>query len=298
MESLYRNHRHFEVKIPACVDASELAGVCDGPDFLGVWEQDGLISLFWQGSGESALKHVSSALNVLGVTLKQSSMALVSVTDRDWNAEWAASVKPVRVGRRFLVRPSWMPMQSTDNRIELVLDPKQAFGTGHHPTTQLLLESLEDVVWSEGDRILDVGTGSGILCMAALRVGASFALGIDHDATAIACAREYALINNFHEELELLNTPISELVQKPYAVIVANLDRRTLLSLSPYFSRFRSRKTTLYLSGLLSEDESDICAEFRREGWTPQHTRMRDGWIAVQLGVASPGSSSSGCASK
>lgn len=292
------NHRHFEVKIPQCVNASELAGVCGGPDFLGVWEQDGLISLFWQGSGEDALNHVSMALKVLGVALGRTSMALVSVEDRDWNAEWAASVNPVRVGRRFLIRPSWIALHPLENRIELVLDPKQAFGTGHHPTTQLLLECLEEVMWSEGDRVLDVGTGSGILCMAALRLGASSALGIDLDATAIACAREYAMINNFKEELELLNTQMTELDQKSYAVIVANLDRRTLLFLSPYFSRFCSPKTTLYLSGLLCEDESDIRAVFQREGWTHQSTRMRDGWIAIQLGVASPVSSSSGCDSK
>ncbi len=260
------NQRHFEVKIPQCVDASELAGVCDGPDFLGVWEQDGLISLFWQGSGEAALNHVSMALKVMGVALGRTSMALVSVEDRDWNAEWAASVEPVRVGRRFLIRPSWIAIHPPENRIELVLDPKQAFGTGHHPTTQLLLEWLEEVMWSEGDRVLDVGTGSGILCMAALRLGASSALGIDHDATAIACARDYAMMNDFKGELQFVDGQITEVAEKGYTVIVANLDRRTLLSLCPHFSRFRSTKTSLYLSGLLCEDESDIRAVFQKEG--------------------------------
>ncbi|MDR4493186.1 MAG: 50S ribosomal protein L11 methyltransferase [Nitrospirales bacterium] len=290
--------RHFEVKIPQCVDASELAGMCDGPDFLGVWEQDGLMSLFWQGTGEAALNHVKVALKLLGVELPEKSIALLPGVEQDWNARWAASVQPICVGRRFFIRPSWSAISPPESRIELVLDPKQAFGTGHHATTQLLLEWLEEVNWHPGDRILDIGTGSGILCMGALRLGASSALGIDVDATAIACAREYAMVNNLTEELELVDEQMTEIPEQAYAVIIANLDRRTLLSLSPYFSRFRSPRTALYLSGLLCEDEADIRVVFQREGWTHRATRMHEGWIAIQFAVASPVSSSSGCDSR
>lgn len=279
----------FEVKIPGCVEASELAGVLEEPDFLGAWEQDGLISLYWQGPKDLILNKVNVGLQQLGVTLTRESMALFSVEDQDWNARWAASVQPVRVGRRFLIRPSWHTADLPEEAIELVLDPKQAFGTGHHATTQLLLEWLEEVTWHPGDRVLDVGTGSGILCMGALRLGASFALGIDIDPTAIACAQDYARANHFQEELELCAMGINDLPRWEYAVIVANLDRRTLLALCPDFSRVRSAKTTLSLSGLLEEDECDIRAAFQKEGWIFQGSRIRDGWIALQFVASSSG---------
>lgn len=274
---------HYEVKIPPCVDASELAGVCDGPDFLGVWEQDGLISLFWQGTGEAALNHVNKALKVLGVDLAKESMALLSVEEQDWNAQWAASVQPICVGRRFFIRPSWNPMNLPEDAIELVLDPKQAFGTGHHPTTQLLLEWLEEVNWHTGDRVLDVGTGSGILCMGALRLGASFALGIDNDATAIACAREYAMMNGFQGNLEFIHGLMGNLPNQLFDVILANLDRRTLLQLCKEFSRFRSSRTSLLLSGVLDEDEPDIIQTFQAQRWIFQGLKRKGEWAILHF---------------
>jgi len=87
---------------------------------------------------------------------------------QDWNRLWAESVKPIRVGRRLVIRPSWELAQLQAGDIEIVLDPKQAFGTGHHSTTSLLLEWLEEVIHG-GESVLDVGTGSGILAMVALR---------------------------------------------------------------------------------------------------------------------------------
>jgi ribosomal protein L11 methyltransferase len=95
-----------------------------------------------------------------------------SLPDQDWNRQWAQSVKPLRVGKRIIIRPSWERMEPIEEQIEIVLDPKQAFGTGHHATTSLLLEWLEEDIRG-GESVLDVGTGSGLLAMVALRLGAS-----------------------------------------------------------------------------------------------------------------------------
>jgi ribosomal protein L11 methyltransferase len=219
--------------------------------------------------------------------IPSTSIHLQLVTHQDWNAQWAASVKPIRIGRRIGIRPSWTTMELPEAGIEIVLDPKQAFGTGHHATTHLLIEWLEDVSWLTGYRVLDVGTGSGILSMVALRLGALSALGIDCDAVAIDCAKDYALVNGFTKELDLRPCRINELADQSFEIIVANIDRKTILEISPEFSRFRSSATQLFLSGLLEEDASDIVEQFTSQGWTQEAIREREGWIALQFRVSS-----------
>ena len=96
----------FEIQIPACVDGAELSGLLACPMFLGLWEQDGMLMIYWQGSEEGLLQEVQNALVQLDVTIPASSFQLQRVIPRDWNAQWAASVKPIRIGRRIGIRPS------------------------------------------------------------------------------------------------------------------------------------------------------------------------------------------------
>ncbi len=284
----------FEMTIPVSVDAAELAGILDCQEFLGAWDAEGSVVLYWSKNGAAILQQVRSAISALGMVSPEGSLQFHPVRAQDWNATWAASVQPIRIGRRIGIRPSWATMDMPQDGVELIIDPKQAFGTGHHATTQLILEWLEGVTWVPGMRVLDVGTGSGILAMAALRLGATTALGIDVDATALDCAREYAAVNNIQEELTLSSCPLATLPNQSFDVILANLDRRTILQVMIEFPRMRSLHTQLVLSGLLEEDESEIVGQLEGQGWLRRHVRRCDGWIAIQLGVASPDSSSSG----
>jgi len=279
----------LQITIPACVDGAELSGCLACPEFLGLWEQDGALTIYWQGSEATMRQGLHAALAQLNVAIPNTAIQAQLVKHQDWNAQWAASVKPIRIGRRIGIRPSWATMEMPDDGIEFVIDPKQAFGTGHHATTHLLIEWLEDVSVLTGCRVLDVGTGSGILSMVALRLGALSALGIDLDAVAIDCAKDYAVVNGFAKELELRACRIDELADQSFEMIVANIDRKSLLEIAPEFSRLRSSATQLFLSGLLEEDESEIVEQFTSHGWTQQGLRKREGWIALQFGVLSSG---------
>ncbi len=273
------------MKIPACVDGAELSGCLACQEFLGLWEQDGVLTIYWQGSEVILRQALQEALAQLKATVPHTAIQVQRVKHQDWNAQWAASVRPLRLGRRIGIRPSWATMEMPDDGIELVIDPKQAFGTGHHATTHLLVEWLEDLGALTGCRVLDVGTGSGILSMVALRLGALSALGIDVDAVAIDCAKDYAVVNGFAKELVLRTCRIDELADESYEIIVANIDRKSLLAIAPEFSRMRSSATQLFLSGLLEDDESEIVDRFTSQGWTLQAIRKREGWIALQFRV-------------
>lgn len=277
----------LEVKIPACVDGPELSGLLACPEFLGLWEQDGELMIYWQGGEPPMRQYLHEALALLNATISNEAIQIQLVEYQDWNAQWAASVKPIRIGRRIGVRPSWATMDMPEEGIEIVLDPKQAFGTGHHATTHLLMEWLEEMSEWKDCRVLDVGTGSGILSMVALRLGAMSALGIDLDPVAVDCAKEYAVINGFTDELDLQCCRMEDLAPQAFEIIVANIDRRTILEISPGFSRLRSSTTQLFLSGLLQEDEFEVVEELTNQGWDQKAIREREGWIALQFGVAS-----------
>lgn len=269
-----------DVCIHARVDAGELMGMLDDPALQGAWEEEGTVHLYWpeaQWNGDR-LASVRSALSRLDRATGTTAPLLVNrIPHQDWNRQWARSVKPLQIGR-LVIRPSWEGVALGPQNLEIVLDPKQAFGTGHHATTRLLLEWLQDEVHG-GERVLDVGTGSGILAMAALRLGAAQAVGIDHDPVAIDCARDYAKANGFGEELTLHCGALTG--EQAYDLVLANLDRGTLLELADRLAscaRFR-----LLVSGLLTDQREEIVAAFAAAGLYSGRQREQEGWLAMEF---------------
>src|SRR6185295_14364334 len=130
----------IEVTIHSDLDAGELLGALDDPAITGAWQEDGLMRLYWQSaqwSGESLirLQQMLKTFRTAGARI-----AVDRLPEKDWNVEWARQVKPLRIGRRVVIRPSWESVTTMAGDIELIIDPKQAFGTGHHVTTQLMIE--------------------------------------------------------------------------------------------------------------------------------------------------------------
>lgn len=140
-----------------------------------------------------------------------------SLPYQDWNRQWAQSVRPIRIGKRIVIRPSWESVALQARDIEIVLHPKQAFGTGHHATTRMLLEWREDVIYG-GESVMDVGAGSGILAMAALRLGAASAVGVECDPVAVDCARDYATENGCGDHLKFRCGTLEEVTGKERCV--------------------------------------------------------------------------------
>lgn len=271
----------IEVQIHSTLDAGEVLEFLDDPWVSGAWQDGRTIHLYWPSPRWSA-EQLARLHGTLRRLAEQGAAApdivVQSLPDQDWNRQWAQSVKPLRVGKRILIRPSWEPVEFAAGEIEIVLDPKQAFGTGHHATTHLLLEWLEDEIHG-GESVLDVGTGSGLLAMVAIRLGAAEAIGIDHDSDAIECAREYAAANRFGTELVLECGTLA--ADRSYDVVLANLDRRTLLDLAEPLAA--STGGILIISGLLVEQRDEIVGAFGSVGRYPGREREREGWLAMEL---------------
>lgn len=272
----------------AAIDSEELASELADTGLLGSSEMDGMVCLYWPSESWSPaiLGPLRQFLRERGVSVDDSTLSMSVVPDQDWNSLWAQSVGPIRIGSRFLIRQSWNPVETEAGLIELIIDPKRAFGTGFHATTQLIIEWLEGAVLGN-ERILDIGTGSGVLAMAAVRLGAAFALGIDSDPEAIDCALENAAANGFGAELEFRLADAGRLDPASYDIVVANLDRNTLLHFAREISRAVGRQGRLCLSGIQEDQISDISLAFSDQGGRVVGQWQREEWLALEIRFSS-----------
>ena len=276
------NRNFVEVSVRAEVEPGELLGMLDNDEFLGSWEEEGIFHIYWLEDkwNSAALSDLKQSLECLGI--KNADVKVKVVEDRDWNAAWAASLRPIRLGRNIRIRQSWNPRDPSFGGIELVLDPKRAFGTGYHATTQLMIEWLEERI-KGAERVLDIGTGSGILSMIAIRLGAASALGIDIDAVAVDCARQYAEENGFGTELEFRVSSFESLEPGPHDVILANIDGRTLHRLSEFLPGLLGEEGIACFSGLQEQDYEAISGTLSEAGLRITAQRQRDEWIALEI---------------
>ncbi|MGH7257526.1 MAG: 50S ribosomal protein L11 methyltransferase [Nitrospiraceae bacterium] len=276
----------IDVTMRTTIDPGELLSRLNDGVVAGAWQEDGLLHLYWSEAAwnPDAIVCLKAALAELGDHVSDQSITIDRLPDRDWNEQWARLVQPVRIGRRIVIRPSWRHLEGDASEIDLIIDPKQAFGTGHHATTQLLIEWLEEIV-SDGDTVLDIGTGTGILAMIALRLGAKRAVGVDSDPVAIACAREYAIQNGFGKELILMvgtATSLSPEDVPSYCLVLANLDQGTVLDAAQVLAGYARRGARVLLSGILTEQKADIENAFAAEDVYVCQVREKDGWIALE----------------
>ncbi|PYE54421.1 50S ribosomal protein L11 methyltransferase [Deinococcus yavapaiensis] len=202
--------------------------------------------------------------------------------ERDWQAEWKASLRPVEAGRITIV-PPWLRGEVPEGRLALVIDIGMAFGTGHHETTRMAVEELGRTDLA-GKRVLDVGTGSGVLAIAAMRLGASEALGVDLDPVTIPAARENARANGLDPDgltLRFVEGTLSDVRAAPFDVIVANLYAELHDMLMNQYRDVIVASGSLLLTGILTSKLDVVLAALARQGFSHVDTRTDGDWALV-----------------
>lgn len=205
------------------------------------------------------------------------------VEEDDWADRWKVHFKPMRVGRRFVICPTWEVLQPAEGDRVIVMDPGRAFGTGHHETTRLCLEWLEDL--SRGHRLgdmslLDLGTGSGILAMAAALLGFGRIVGIDIDEEAVDVARENLVVNGLEARI-LVNVGSLDGVAEKFHVVVANIQASPLTAMAQPLAEHLHPGGMLVLSGILIEQEPKVRATFELEGLALVERRIDGEWCLL-----------------
>ena len=221
-----------------------------------------------------SLKDALAALPGHGVTGAGTDLTLRYVEEADWANAWKEFYKPFHVGRRLVVTPPWEHPELAPDDIPLVIDPGMAFGTGSHPTTQLCLVALEDYVTPDA-RVADIGTGSGILAIAAAKLGAGFVAANDTDSLAVKIARENAVANAVAVEVT------DALPTGRYDVVVANILADVIIGMAGELNSLLAPGGALIASGIIDTRETDVWRALEGIGLTHLETRRQTEWVAL-----------------
>ena len=200
------------------------------------------------------------------------------VQQEDWQNAWKKYYHAMDIGSRLAIVPGWETYDT--DRIRITMDPGLAFGTGTHETTALCLELLDSLVQG-GERVLDVGTGSGILAIAALKLGAREADGVDIDPMCVRTAGENAERNGVDGRFRVLVGDLSDKAEGVYDIITANIVAAAILSLAPAVPALMAPGAKFICSGIIDERKDEVLAGLQASGLRPVEIKEKRGWVCI-----------------
>lgn len=225
-----------------------------------------------------AVSFISERLSAEGITFK---IETDGCSEDDWADKWKAFFKPTPVGERLFVRPVWIDDYDSGDRVVLNIEPGAAFGTGTHETTRLCLETLDKII-KEGDTVLDIGCGSGILAIASMLLGASEGFGVDIDPLAVKTAAENGKMNGLDEpELQFVCGDLADKVTKKYDVVVANIVADIIILFSTQVRAFMKQGARFVASGIIDSRADEVVSALQNAGLVVKERIEENGWVCL-----------------
>ena len=242
------------------------------------------IKLYLEDTDTAGMERLTAAVAQLGLTMESSLLP-----ETNWEDSWKDNYPPQEVGKNLVVLPYWLAEEDRSGRLPIILDPGLTFGTGAHPSTQMVMETMEEQV-VPGAKCLDLGSGSGILSIAALRLGAGKAIGVDIDPKAEDIARENAAYNGFAApEFTALTGNVTEdhqlmarLSGEDWDLVLVNIVADVIIGLAPVLPNFLNQHSVLICSGILDTRLEDVTQALTRAGLTVTATRAKEDWRCVR----------------
>ena len=207
---------------------------------------------------------------------------ITALTEQDWMSDWKKHFRPLKLGSRIIVKPPWEEYFAGRDDIVITINPKMAFGTGHHESTQLAIIELEKFL-KPGTNVLDVGTGSGILAIIAQKLGAGSVFGVDNDPEAIKNAYENAVLNEISANIQFSVAKLEQVTPFEYELVVANINRNVLIEYAPIFRDYLPPGGHIILSGILRSDEVMITSVYNENGFHVVRKNIQRDWLALVL---------------
>lgn len=224
------------------------------------------------------IREKASALSDFNITV---TIKTETVDEEDWAEAWKAYFDVTRITDRITVKPEWKAHAAEADEIVIHLDPGMAFGTGTHPTTAMCIQMIEAYLMP-GSTFLDIGTGSGILMVAAAKLGAKHLTGIDTDEVAIKVARENLVKNQIDSRMfDLACTTLDQTEQKPYDLIAANIIAQVIIRIIPQISDRMAKDATIILSGIIREHQKSVQEALFKHHLNVVHEAYVDEWVTL-----------------
>jgi ribosomal protein L11 methyltransferase len=202
--------------------------------------------------------------------------------EKNWNEEWEKSINVIHVSDKIVIKPTFREYEAKGNEIVITIDPKMSFGTGEHQTTKLVLQLLEKYVQKD-IKVLDIGSGTAVLSIASVKLGASSAVAVDNDEWCFENGKENCFLNNVEGQVLVKMGELKDVAENDFDLITANIQKNVLLNIAEEIKFHLKEKGRVILSGLLYIDEKDIMAKYASHGFKLIEKLQMDEWIALVL---------------
>lgn len=248
----------------------------------GIVEEETLLRVYVKNDSCIEVKSIEILLNRLveEKLLNSFNISESLIENKNWNEEWEKSIEPIEVTERIVIKPSFKNYEGKIGQIIITIDPKMSFGTGEHQTTKLVIQLLEKFVEKDA-KVLDIGTGTGVLAIASIKLGAKSALAIDNDEWCIENAEENILLNDVNESCKFSLSEITDVNEFDFELIIANIQKNVLVDIATSIKERTKKNGLLILSGLLIQDEKDIVDVYSKLGFSFLEVKQMDEWISL-----------------
>ncbi len=282
---------YLSVMIPCTPEYSEALGsYLFDLGAAGVVENANGLTAYFPGEGPKVLdsiRHYLAELEALGHTTFPDDVLSEMIVNRDWNAEWKKSYTGFAISDKIYIKPTWESKPAADYSCLIEIDPEMAFGTGTHATTRLCLQLLEAML-QPGSRVLDIGTGTGILAIAAAKLGAGPIVAFDIDPIAAETARRNAAANGVRD-LEIFAGQLAALAPQSFDLVLANIHRSEIVKMLPLMHTLFPCPAKIIFSGILREEEEALRTALAANYFEIMNVVYCDEWLAClarQTGAA------------
>jgi ribosomal protein L11 methyltransferase len=251
-------------------------------DITGINEEVGCLKIFTSDDSKLTVDNISSQLEKLKAEKMISGYQIEEnlFEEKNWNEEWEKSLNVIEINDKIVIKPTFREYKAKEGQIVIEIDPKMSFGTGDHQTTKLILILMPGYL-KKGDVVLDAGSGTGILSIAAVKTGASRATAIDIDEWSYSNGFENAVLNNVSDKITFRISEIAELAEENFDIVFANIQKNVLITIADEIHNKLKEEGIVILSGLLTTDEEDIKKRYSSSGFTFIEKGIMDEWIAL-----------------
>ncbi len=200
--------------------------------------------------------------------------------NKNWNEEYEKNVRVIEVTDKIVIKPSFKEYNARKEQIIITIDPKMSFGTGEHETTKLMIEMIEKYI-SPGIKVLDVGTGTGVLAIASVKLGAESAIGVDNDEWCHLNGNENRVLNGVEDRVKIVLGEITDIDEGPFDLVLANINKNILHDIADEIKKKVKKTGLVILSGLLNADENDIDNHYENIGFCPIEKKSMGEWLSI-----------------